>query len=79
MSYERLAYDDQDTASQMHQDCDACSTQLSLPTRRIEPVDVTLPAPSLEFEDFPREVRKTTIEVSAAAAHLASRLHLHLD
>ena len=38
-----------------------------------------MPAPSLAYESFPREVRKPEIEVSEAAAHLASRLHLHLD
>ena len=79
MSYQRLAYDDQDPAAQMHDDCTACGSQISLPRQRIDNAAVTMPAPSLEFEDFPREVRKTDIEVSEAAAHLASRLHLHLD
>ncbi len=79
MSYERLAYDDQDSAHQMHHDCTACATSMDLPGRRIEERAVTMPAPSLEFETYPREVRKPRIEVSEAAAHLASRLHLHLD
>jgi hypothetical protein len=79
MSYERLAYDDQDSARQMHDDCTACTSRLGLPHRRIDPAAVTMPAPSLEFEDFPREIPKRTIEVSQAAAHLASRMHLHLD
>ena len=68
MSYERLAYDDADTAGQMHDDCTACGTRITLPTQR---VDEILP-----------ELRKDTkpqIEVSEAAAYLASRLHLHLD
>ena len=38
-----------------------------------------MPAPSLEFDQYPREVPKPEIEVSDAAAHLAARLHLHLD
>ena len=38
-----------------------------------------MPALSLAYESFPQEVRKPEIEVSEAAAHLASRLHLHLD
>ena len=78
MSYERLAYDDQDSTDQMHHDCTACGTQLDLP-RRIDESTITMPAPSLAFEEYPREVRKPEIEVSEAAAHLAARLHLHFD
>ena len=37
------------------------------------------PAPSIHFEDFPREVPKRDIRVSDAAARLANALHLHLD
>lgn len=40
---------------------------------------VTAPAPSITYDAFPREVRKPTIEISAAAAALAAALHLHLD
>ena len=36
-------------------------------------------APSLRYEDHPREVAKPEIRVSAAAARLAGSLHLHLD
>jgi hypothetical protein len=36
-------------------------------------------APSLRYEDFPREVAKHEIEISEAAARLAGALHLHLD
>ena len=36
-------------------------------------------APSLEYADFPREVRKREIAVTDAAARLANALHLHLD
>jgi hypothetical protein len=79
MSYERLAYDDQDSTHQMHDDCTACGATLDLPRRRIDESIITMPAPSLEFEKFPREVRKPEIEVSEAAAHLATRLHLHFD
>ena len=35
--------------------------------------------PSLEYDDFPREVPKREIAVSDAAARLANALHLHLD
>ncbi len=79
MSYERLAYHDQDPADQMRHDCSACGSSISLPTQRIDNVALTMPAPSLDFDEFPRTPRKPRIEVSEAAAHLASRLHLHLD
>lgn len=37
------------------------------------------PAPGLTFEEYPREVRKRDIPITAAAARLAGALHLHLD
>lgn len=37
------------------------------------------PAPSIHFEDYPRELVKQEIQVSAAAARIANALHLHLD
>lgn len=37
------------------------------------------PAPSIHFDDFPREVPKREIEISEAAQRLANALHLHLD
>jgi hypothetical protein len=79
MSYERLAYDDPDSAHQMHDDCTACGSSLMLPRERIDHSAVTMPAPPLLFDQYPRDVRKPDIEVSEAAAHLASRMHLHLD
>jgi hypothetical protein len=78
MIYQRLAYDDQDTTGQMHLDCTACATHITLVAPPLAP-ELLGDAPSLDFEDFPREVRKPEITVSDAAAHLASRLHLHLD
>ena len=79
MSYERLAYDDADTAVQMHDDAAACGTHLTLPRQRIDEAAIAERAPSLAYEEFPSDVEKPQIEVSEAAAHLASRLHLHLD
>ena len=79
MSYERLAYADQDSANQMSDDCTACGSVISLPRQRIDNTAVTMPAPSLEFDHYPRQAHKPDIEVSDAAAHLASRMHLHLD
>jgi hypothetical protein len=74
MSYERLAYDDQDTTLKMHTDCTACVSAMA---PRTISLDALAPAPSIEYADFPREVRKPEITVSEAAAHLASRMHLH--
>ena len=37
------------------------------------------PAPSLTYEDFPREVTKREIRVDEAAQRIANALHLHLD
>jgi hypothetical protein len=78
MTYLRLAYDDQDTTGQMAVDCTACATHIGVVAPPIAP-ELLGESPSLDFEDFPREIRKPEITVSDAAAHLASRLHLHLD
>jgi len=78
MTYERLAYDDQDTTVQMHLDCTACASQMSLPGPTISS-DLLEQVPPLTYDAQPREVRKPEITVSEAAAHLAARLHLHLD
>jgi hypothetical protein len=78
MSYQRLAYDDQDTTATMHTDCAACASEMSLPERKITP-EALGQVPSIEFDDFPRETRKPEITVTDAAVHLASRIHLHLD
>ncbi|ROR90428.1 hypothetical protein [Nocardioides aurantiacus] len=79
MTYERLAYADQDPAPTMTSDCAACGERFHLAHQRIEDGAVGRPAPSLAYDAFPREVRKARVTVSRAAAHLASRLHLHLD
>jgi hypothetical protein len=78
MTYERLAYDDPDTAVKMHLDCTACASEMSLPQQLISP-EALDSAPSIEYDDFPREIKKPEITVSEATAHLAARLHLHLD
>jgi hypothetical protein len=72
----RLAYDDFSTPQQMHADCEATGRNLHLERAARAAVE---PAPSIHFEDFPREVGKREIEVSEAAARLANALHLHLD
>jgi hypothetical protein len=78
MTYERLAYDDQDTTVQMHLDCTACAAQMGLPAQRVSP-EALAEVPSIEFDDFPREIHKPEITVSDATALLAAQLHLHLD
>jgi hypothetical protein len=67
MTYLRLAYDDQDTTGQMHDDCTACVTQMRLPELGSGP------------DLFAEQKRGGEIEVSDAAVYLADRLHLHLD
>lgn len=79
MSYQPLPYFDADTTATMSADCAACTHQMRLPqTRRLDPESMGR-APSIDYDAFPREIRKTEITVSEAAARLASRLHLHLD
>lgn len=71
MSYSPTVYADFDTTPEMSADCVA--------TLRRRTALVAAPAPSLRYEDFPREIAKRDIEVSDAAARLAAALHLHLD
>ena len=73
----RLAYDDAATPQEMSADCRAAGDHLRL--SRAAAVAVSGRRPSLDFEDYPREVPKRDIRVSDAAARLANALHLHLD
>ena len=72
-----------DDTQQMYADAAACRANLHLgPDPRLEKAArraVEGEAPSLHFEDFPREVGKRDIQISEAAARLANALHLHLD
>jgi hypothetical protein len=70
MTDQRLPYDDAASVAQMSTDARRAQAVLAALRR---------PAPSIRYEDFPREVPKPTIEVSEAAARLAAALHLHLD
>lgn len=83
MTYERRAYDDASTTARMTADCRAAELNLHLPERRTAAERAARaavkPAPSILFEDYPREVKKPSIEVSEAAARLAAAMHLHLD
>lgn len=60
------SYEEIDPPTDQRADCEAVRRVLG-------------PAPSLHFEDYPREVPKTDISVSHAAQRLANALHLHLD
>ena len=79
MTYERLAYDDQDSTVKMHLDCAACAAEMGLATQRPLSPELLEDVPSITYDAFPREIRKPEITVTEAAAHLASRMHLHLD
>lgn len=72
----RLAYDDAATPEEMRADCRAVGENLHLERAARA---VARPAPSLYFEDFPREQPKREIQISAAAARLAGALNLQLD
>jgi hypothetical protein len=78
-SSSRLAYDDFASPQQMHADCEAVGHNLRLPRLEQAARAAVEPAPSIHFEDFPREVGKRDIRISDAAARLANALHLHLD
>ena len=72
----RLAYDDAATLSEMSADCRAAGTNLRL--TRVAAAAAS-PAPSLHFDDYPREVTKREIRISDAATRLANAMYLHLD
>jgi hypothetical protein len=71
-----LAYDELDTPMRQRADCAAVGRNLGL--ERAARAALAAP-PSLEYADYPREVTKRRLQVSAAAARLANALHLHLD
>ena len=73
----RRAYDDSDSPQQMHADCEAI--ERNNPRLERAARAAVEQAPSLHFEDYPREVRKREVKISDAAARLANALHLHLD
>jgi len=76
MTYERLAYDDQDTAVKMHDDCNACASEMGIPEQRAFTKALgVLPAPT----DVIRVFTKPVITVSETAAKIANRIQLHLD
>ena len=76
----RLPYDDASTPAEMHADCRQATHNLGLDRRLARAAEaITEPAPSIHFEDYPREVPKREIRVSEAAQRIANALELHLD
>ncbi|TYL44921.1 hypothetical protein FXB39_20835 [Nocardioides sp. BGMRC 2183] len=67
--YEELAH-----PAQLRADCEAVSRRLAEAEVR-----AVRPAPSIHFDEYPREIPKRDIEISEAAQRLANALHLHLD
>ena len=76
MPSHRLAYDDASTPQEMSADCRAVGENLHLQKAAKAAVE---PAPSIHFEDYPREVTKREIRISDAATRIANALQLHLD
>ncbi len=73
-------YEDLASPHDMAADCQAAGRALGLEGRLQQAARAAVrPAPSIYFEDFPREVPKREIRISEAAARLAGALHLHLD
>ena len=70
------AYDDLGTPTQMQADCRAAGANLHLERAAAK---VARPAPSIHFDEFPREVPTRDIRVTEAAQRLANALELHLD
>ena len=67
-------YEEIETPAQLRADCEAVNTRLARAAQR-----ATQAAPSIHFDEFPREIPKRDIQISEAAQRLANALHLHLD
>jgi hypothetical protein len=72
----RTSYDEIDTPATMREDAAAAGRALKLD--RVATAAAAGP-PSLEYDDYPREVTKPVIAVDDAAARIANGMHLHLD
>jgi hypothetical protein len=70
------SYDEIDSPAVMREDAAAVGRALRLD--RIVRAAAAGP-PSLEYDDFPREVAKREIAVDEAAARIANALNLYLD
>jgi len=65
-----------ETSGDMYADARATRDHLRLERAARRAVE---PAPSLQFDDFPRDLPKREVRVSDAAQRIANALHLHLD
>jgi hypothetical protein len=65
----RRAYDDQAPMGEMYADAEQARAAEA----------ATAPAPSIHYDDYPREVPKRDIRISEAAQRLANAMELHLD
>lgn len=67
-------YEELSSPADLRADCEAVN-------RRMSDIGIRAgrPAPSIHFDEFPRDVPKRGIEISEAAQRLANALHLHLD
>ncbi|TIC88705.1 hypothetical protein E8D34_03275 [Nocardioides sp. GY 10113] len=67
-------YEEIQAPSDLRADCEAVH-------RRLAQAEVRMvrPAPSIHFDEYPREVRKREIRIDEAAQRLANALELHLD
>ena len=76
MSRARTSYDEIESPAAMHRDAAVVDRALRLD--RVGRAAVAGP-PSLEYDDFPREVGKREIAIDEAAARIANALNLYLD
>jgi hypothetical protein len=81
--HQPLPYDDASPTAEMAGDCRAVERALRLPLRAA-PTEravraLARPAPSLRFEDYPHDVPKGSLTISAAASRLAAAIHPYLD
>ncbi len=67
-------YEEIETPAQLRGDCEAVTARLARAAEQ-----ATRTAPSIHFDEFPREIPKRDIQISEAAQRLANALHLHLD
>lgn len=86
-SHAGLAYDDPATPSELTADCRAAEARLAFPAPFTAPLSAPFsamaraaarPAPSIRFEDFPREVAKRDVDPAVAARRIAAALDLDL-
>jgi hypothetical protein len=75
-SRNNTSYDEIDSPAAMRADAAAAGRALNV--ERVAAAAAAGP-PSLEYDDYPREVGKRDIAVDEAAARIANALHLHLD